>query len=119
MSSIKLIIPREAMFNTGFLSARIWSPTSTSWNIIYYSIVSLGLFTIYWLCMVFYRLFLHPLRNVPGPKIAAATSWYEFYQDVILDGHYIKDYPRLHEKYGPIVRMSPNRVHINDPNFYH
>uniref|UniRef100_A0A0D2XPL1 Uncharacterized protein n=1 Tax=Fusarium oxysporum (strain Fo5176) TaxID=660025 RepID=A0A0D2XPL1_FUSOF len=87
MSSIKLIIPREAMFNTGFLSAHGWATTSTS--------------------------------NVPGPKVAAATSWYEFYQDVILDGHYIKDYPRLHERYGPIVRMSPNRVHINDPNFYH
>ncbi|KAK2484730.1 hypothetical protein H9L39_02710 [Fusarium oxysporum f. sp. albedinis] len=87
MSSIKLIIPLEAMFNTGFLSAHGWATTSTS--------------------------------NVPGPKVAAATSWYEFYQDVILDGHYIKDYPRLHKKYGPIVRMSLNRAHINDPNFYH
>ncbi|KAF4500918.1 cytochrome p450 [Fusarium agapanthi] len=56
---------------------------------------------------------------IPRSKIGAATSWYEFYQGVILDGHYIKDYPRLHEKYGPIVRTSPNRVHINDPNFYH
>ncbi|KAF5673736.1 trichodiene oxygenase [Fusarium denticulatum] len=101
MSSIKLIIPREALFSTGFLLA------------------PLGAFMFYWLCLVFYRLFLHPLRNVPGPKIAAATSWYEFYQDVILDGNYIKDYPRVHEKYGPIVRMSPNRVQINDPNFYH
>ncbi|KAF5592142.1 trichodiene oxygenase [Fusarium pseudocircinatum] len=108
MSSIKLIIPLEAMFNTGFLSARIWSPTFTSWNIIYYTALAFGGFALYWLCLVFYRLFLHPLRNVPGPKIAAATSWYESYQDVILDGHYIKDYPRLHEK-----------VHINDPNFYH
>ncbi|EWZ99978.1 hypothetical protein FOWG_00345 [Fusarium oxysporum f. sp. lycopersici MN25] len=119
MSSIKLIIPREAMFNTGFLSAHGWATTSTSWNILYYTAVAFGVFGFYWLCLVFYRLFLHPLRNVPGPKVAAATSWYEFYQDVILDGHYIKDYPRLHEKYGPIVRMSPNRVHINDPNFYH
>ncbi|KAF5649458.1 cytochrome p450 [Fusarium tjaetaba] len=119
MSSINLIIPRETMFNTGFLSARIWSPTSTSWSVIYYTALVFGAFAFYWLSLVFYRLFLHPLRNVPGPKIAAATSWYEFYQGVILDGHYIKDYPRFHEKYGPIVRMSPNRVHINDPNFYH
>ncbi|KAF5979671.1 trichodiene oxygenase [Fusarium coicis] len=119
MSSIKLIIPREVMFNTGFLSAHIWSPTSTSWNNIYYTALVFGAFAFYWLCLVFYRLFLHPLRNVLGPKIAAVTSWYEFYQDVILDGHYIKDYPKLHEKCGPIVRMSPNRVHINDPNFYH
>lgn len=100
MSSIKLIIPCEAMFNTGFLSAHGWATTSTSWNILYYTAVAFGVFGFYWPCLVFYRLFLHPIRNVPGPKVAAATSWYEFYQEVILDGHYIKDYPRLHEKYG-------------------
>lgn len=50
--------------------------------------------------LVAYRLLFHPLRNIPGPWYAAATYWYEFYQDVILDGHYIKDYPKLHAKYG-------------------
>ena len=50
--------------------------------------------------LVFYRLYLHPLRKIPGPKIAAATYWCEFYQDVILDGNYVKEYPRLHAKYG-------------------
>ena len=50
--------------------------------------------------LAFYRLYLHPLRKIPGPKIAAATYWYEFYQDVILDGNYVKDYPKLHAKYG-------------------
>lgn len=50
--------------------------------------------------LVIYRLFFHPLRKLPGPWLAAATSWYEFYQDVILVGHYVKDYPKLHAKYG-------------------
>lgn len=49
---------------------------------------------------VFWRLFFHPLRKIPGPWLAAATSWYEFYQDVVLDGHYVKEYPKLHAKYG-------------------
>ena len=50
--------------------------------------------------LVFYRLYLHPLHKIPGPKIAAATYWYEFYQDVILDGHYFKEYAQLHARYG-------------------
>lgn len=50
--------------------------------------------------LVIYRLFFHPLRKIPGPWLAAATSWYEFYQDVILVGHYVKEYPKIHAKYG-------------------
>ncbi|KAL8794607.1 MAG: hypothetical protein Q9195_002803 [Heterodermia aff. obscurata] len=68
--------------------------------------------------LVFYRLYLHPLHKIPGPKIAAATYWYEFYQDVILDGNYLKDYPKLHAEYGPVVRVTPNRVHVSEPEFY-
>ncbi|KAJ0337554.1 hypothetical protein COL922a_006655 [Colletotrichum nupharicola] len=47
----------------------------------------------------FYRLFFHPLRKIPGPWYAAATSWYEFYYDVVLDGQLVRQYPILHEKY--------------------
>lgn len=50
--------------------------------------------------LVIYRLFFHPLRKIPGPWLAAATNWYEFYQDVILVGHYVKEYPNIHAKYG-------------------
>lgn len=55
---------------------------------------------LYTLGLAAYNLFFHPLRKVPGPWIAAASYWYEFYQDVVLDGNYIKEYPKLHEKYG-------------------
>lgn len=102
-----------------FLSMHGWQATSFRWNAGQLFALALVGSIVSWLCLVFYRLFLHPLRNVPGPKLAAATGWYEFYQDVILDGHYLKEYPRLHAQYGPIVRMSPNRVHIDDVAFYH
>ena len=95
-------------------------------------------FVLYSLALVIQRLFFHPLRKIPGPWIAAATSWYEFYQDVILGGHYVKEYPNMHAKYGSfdlekskgkrfmlsygkgtVVRVSPDRVHVSDPEFFH
>ncbi|KAI9035562.1 cytochrome P450 [Aspergillus affinis] len=69
--------------------------------------------------LIAYRLCFHPLRKIPGPFLARATSWYEFYEDVILGGHYVKTYPVLHAKYGPVVRVSPDRVHVGDPEFFH
>ena len=55
---------------------------------------------LYGVGLVLYRLYLHPLHKIPGPKIAAATHWYEVYQDIILEGNYVKEYPRLHAEYG-------------------
>ncbi|KAK1705414.1 cytochrome P450 [Colletotrichum lupini] len=75
-------------------------------------------FSVYLIVGVLYRIFFHPLRKIPGPWYAAATYWYEFYQDVILNGNYIKEYPDLHAKYGPVVRVSPSRVHVSDPDYF-
>ena len=46
------------------------------------------------------RIFLSPLRNIPGPKLAALTSWYEFYFDAIQQGRYVWRIKDLHLKYG-------------------
>ncbi|KAI1295181.1 trichodiene oxygenase [Xylaria venustula] len=67
--------------------------------------------------IIFYRLTLHPLSRFPGPKLAAITRWYEAYYDVILDGQYTSRIKELHEKYGPIIRISPYEVHVHDPTF--
>ena len=47
-----------------------------------------------------YRLFLSPLGKIPGPKLAALTSWYEFYYDVILPGQFVWHIQELHSQYG-------------------
>jgi hypothetical protein len=91
------------MATPSLFAALNWSTTSAWGKYTQLSILAFVGFIAWFLCLVLYRLFLHPLRNVPGPKLAAATGWYEFYQDVILDGHYLHDYPRLHAKYGACV----------------
>ncbi|CAI7585619.1 unnamed protein product [Penicillium viridicatum] len=65
-----------------------------------------------------YHLYFHPLSSFPGPKLAAATFLYEFYYDVVKSGMYIWEIERMHEKYGPIVRINPREIHIKDSNYY-
>ena len=50
--------------------------------------------------LVVYRLFVHPLAKIPGPKFAAATSWYEAYYDIVQRGKYVFEVQELHEQYG-------------------
>jgi hypothetical protein len=58
--------------------------------------LSLGAFV----CSRAYSVYFGPLAKFPGPKLAAATLWYEFYYDVILKGRYTFKIKELHEKYG-------------------
>lgn len=55
---------------------------------------------VYSVALIIYRLYLHPLARFPGPKIAAATGWYEFYHEVIRGGMYIHEIQRMHREYG-------------------
>ncbi|KAF2707312.1 cytochrome P450 [Pleomassaria siparia CBS 279.74] len=73
---------------------------------------------IYILLLTFQRLHLSPISHIPGPKLAAATFWYEFYYDIILGGKYIWKIKALHEQYGPIIRINPYELHVIDPDFW-
>lgn len=83
------------------------------------------------------RLFLHPLAHIPGPRLAALTWWYEFYFDAIQPGQYVFKIQELHKQYGkpdtcahvihsaasliclagPIIRVTPDEIHISDVGF--
>lgn len=68
------------------------------------------------LLVVSYRLLLHPLRNYPGPLAAKLTDAYAG----VLAAR--KQVPlvvfRLHEKYGPVVRLAPNRLLFNSASAF-
>lgn len=83
-----------------------WPLTTTAISVALYVVL---LFT--------YRLTLHPLARFPGPRLAAVTFWFEFYHDYFRGGQYLFRIRDMHAKYGHIVRISPDELHINDPSF--
>lgn len=89
--------------------------TSSKWRF-FISWSLLGL--LYLVVLYVRRVYFHPLSKFPGPRLAALSRWYEFYFDVIKGGTLIKQFPALHQQYGSIVRISPEQLHVNDPEFY-
>ena len=104
--------------------------------------------TLYTLYGLIYRLYFSPIAKFPGPKLAAATRWYEFYYDVIKRNRFSWQIQKMHDQYGnvnlchffrnlfigmgttvgvrlahnvsagPIIRISPEELHVRDPDWY-
>lgn len=55
-----------------------------------------------------YNLFLHPLRNQPGPSLWACTRlpwcWNQYH------GRLHRKIEQLHAKHGPVVRVAPDEL---------
>ncbi|KIK58366.1 hypothetical protein GYMLUDRAFT_246084 [Collybiopsis luxurians FD-317 M1] len=47
------------------------------------------------------------------------TNWYEIFYNLVLGGELVAKIERLHELYGPVVRIGPNKLHFNDRRAYH
>ena len=79
----------------------------------YFATGSAAICLTYALITVIHRLYFSPLAGFPGPKIAAATGWYEFYFDIIKRGNYIHEIEKMHHKYGnrrTIIRATLSKV---------
>jgi hypothetical protein len=60
----------------------------------------LGGFILYWIRSISFLVFFHPLSEFPGPKLAAASSWWLVYQEW-LRGRSLTDILfDLHQRYG-------------------
>ena len=109
-------------------------------NIVSLPALLAGLFCVWIIGGALYRLHFSPLAKFPGPKLAALTLWFETYFDVWHQGKFVFEIKRMHERYGrcflemlliptflrlniympgPIVRINPHEIHIDDPDFYH
>ncbi|KAL4782495.1 cytochrome P450 [Aspergillus varians] len=64
--------------------------------------------------VVVYRLFFHPLAKIPGPLLARATYLYSTWHNLVGARFYLR-VEELHQQYGPIVRITPNEIHLSDP----
>ncbi|MCJ1396993.1 hypothetical protein MMC11_000185 [Xylographa trunciseda] len=82
--------------------------------------IPLAVFSIclYAVSVAIHRLYLSPLAKFPGPKLVALTYGVEQYYDIVKRGQYAFEIIKMHEKYGPIVRISPAELHVNDPDYF-
>lgn len=61
-----------------------------------------------------YNIYFHPLRSVPGPLLYRASPLP--YALLIPTGRAPHHVHRLHERYGPILRIAPNHLSFTDPS---
>ncbi|OQO06915.1 hypothetical protein B0A48_07481 [Cryoendolithus antarcticus] len=83
------------------------------------AVLALSSYAVYSLTKLFYRIFLHPIARFPGPRLAAATYLYEAYYDVWRDGQFLFHLDALHDQYGPVIRVSPDEIHVRDSEWFH
>ncbi|KAK1848829.1 cytochrome P450 4A10 [Colletotrichum chrysophilum] len=77
-----------------------------------FALLLFGSLVLYAGCLSFYNILLHPLKGIPGPFAAKVSRLWLFYWDYSGNPHrHIRD---LHAKFGPLVRISPNEVSIDD-----
>ncbi|KAF4121952.1 Cytochrome P450 [Geosmithia morbida] len=69
---------------------------------------------------IVYNLCFHPLAKFPGPRLAAATHWYEAYFELVHKGgsQFAPKVRQLHAQYGPIIRINPDEISVNDGEFH-
>lgn len=79
--------------------------------------VSIALVSVLFLIFIarrVYSVYFGPLSQFPGPKLPAATLWYEFYYGVILQGRYtfkIKDlHPEIWYAQTNVIEQTANRI---------
>lgn len=68
----------------------------------WYKLVALLLvvYLVFWISRSIYRLYLHPLSQFPGPRVAAATTLYKAYIDIAENLSLVHELKRLHGVYG-------------------
>lgn len=81
-------------------------------NVVQIATLATTICFVYLVLSVVYNLIFHPLANVPGPRLAAATPFWLLWKTFSL-----QKAPTLHRclaEYGSIVRIAPDKVLVNE-----
>ncbi|KAF9889442.1 hypothetical protein FE257_007344 [Aspergillus nanangensis] len=78
------------------------------WQVVVVGVVS------YWAAWVFYTRWFHPLSRYPGPFWASVSRVWTVLH--VYRGEAETEQRKLHERYGPVVRIAPNELAISDPH---
>ena len=62
--------------------------------------------------VIYYR-FLHPLARFPGPLVCSLTNLWKLW--AVVEDRMPDEIVRLHQRYGPVVRIGPNDLSFNAP----
>ncbi|KAH7377150.1 cytochrome P450, partial [Plectosphaerella cucumerina] len=71
---------------------------------------------LYHVLLAVYNVTLHPLARIPGPKLAGMTDLYQMFW-CYHNGRsiYYRKIKEMHDQFGPVVRISPHEVSLQDP----
>ncbi|EAU32038.1 conserved hypothetical protein [Aspergillus terreus NIH2624] len=72
-------------------------------------------FATYWAAWICYSRWFHPLSRYPGPFWASVSRVWTVMH--VLRGDAEKAQKSLHARYGRVVRIAPNELAINDPQY--
>ncbi|KAH5622240.1 hypothetical protein HBI51_248140 [Parastagonospora nodorum] len=74
-------------------------------------------FLVRWVGRGIYRVYFHPLCRFPGPKICAFTRIPHII--AVANGTPLRFTRQLHDKYGDVVRISPDELSFASPQAWH
>ncbi|KAJ5547095.1 hypothetical protein N7494_004680 [Penicillium frequentans] len=90
--------------------------TWATYSILFW-VLSAACLVLLWLAKsIFYELYFSPLRRFPGPRSWAISRIP--LQISVLRGHNHLDVTALHDRYGPVVRISPDELAFNTPQAF-
>lgn len=83
-------------------------------------LISLGVLVIVGVCTNgLLNVFNHALSRYPGPRLAAATTYWHAFVECILKRSFLEVLKDTHRTYGEVVRIGPNELHFSNPEAYH
>ncbi|KAF2665558.1 cytochrome P450 [Microthyrium microscopicum] len=77
-------------------------------NVVNTSFAVVSITVLYHVCLWVYNWLLHPLSKIPGPLLWGISE--TPFNLSMINGTFVHDVHKIHQKYGPVVRIAPNEL---------